>query len=504
MSFKHLSFLFLTVLLLSSCGGGSGSGGDESNRWQAGVFEPEANFVNRCVNPRLGIDPFTNQAYPDQQGTASDEKFWLRSWSNDKYLWYNEIVDTNPDETSSILEYFDGLKTEALTNSGNPKDRFHFTSDTEQLRQLIDSGIEVSTGVQWLFISGSTPRDIRVAYVEPNSPAHLAAVSRGDLLIAIDGIDIINSNNPSDVDFFNEVLLPTQANQSHQYQFRRQDNTTYSVNLTANEITTQPVLEVETISTTTGNVGYILFNEHIATAEQQLVDAVNQLSTANITDLVLDLRYNGGGFVYIASQLSYMIAGFANTNNQIFDFTTFNDKHTQTNPFTGNALEPDLFLTTQINNDPLPSLNLNRVFVLTGSDTCSASELVINGLRGIDVEVIQIGNRTCGKPYGFYATDNCGTSYFSINFRSENAKAYGDYADGFIPSAIDNGQDQIRGCIVRDDLTQALGNPLEARLGAALYFRENNDCPVSLRGKSANPIEEGEIIKNQVLKNMFR
>jgi hypothetical protein len=81
----------------------------------------------------------------------------------------------------------------------------------------------------------------------------------------------------------------------------------------------------------------------------------------------------------------------------------------------------------------LPTLNLPRVFVLTGPDTCSASESVINSLQGVDVEVIQIGTTTCGKPYGFYPEDNCGTTYFTIEFQGVNAKGFGDYTDGFSP-----------------------------------------------------------------------
>jgi C-terminal processing protease CtpA/Prc len=501
-----LHALALSALLMTGCGGGSSGSGSNAaiNQWAENVFEPEENFVNRCTNPRTGIDPFTNQPFLDQAGTESDEKFWLRSWSHDKYLWYSEIEDRNPANSETVLDYFGRLKTEALTNSGNPKDQFHFSVNTETLRQQVESGIELSTGVRWTIRVPSPPREVRVVYVEPNSSAGLAGVQRGDLLIGVDGFDVINGSDDATVDATNQALRPDQENETHEYQFQRLDETTYTVNLSADEIVTQPVLAVESIASPSGNVGYILFNDHIVTAEQQLVDAVNQLNSANITDLVLDLRYNGGGFVYIASQLSYMIAGFNNTNNQVFDNTVFNDKHTQTNPFTDQTLEPDPFLQTQLNGSALPSLDLNRVYILTGENTCSASELIINALRGVDVEVIQIGNTTCGKPYGFYATDNCGTSYFSINFRSENAKAYGDYADGFVPSAIDNGQEQIRGCEVADDLTRLLGDANEARLATALFFRENNACPPQLRAKLNTSSADGLLLKDDTLKNMYR
>src|SRR4029078_1056346 len=81
---------------------------------------------------------------------------------------------------------------------------------------------------------------------------------------------------------------------------------------------------------------------------------------------------------------------------------------------------------------PLPTLDLGRVFVLTSADTCSASEAIINGLRGAGVALQLMGSTTCGKPYGFYPHDNCGTTYFAIQFQGVNFLGFGDYADGFV------------------------------------------------------------------------
>jgi hypothetical protein len=116
------------------------------------------------------------------------------------------------------------------------------------------------------------------------------------------------------------------------------------------------------------------------------------------------------------------------------------------------------------------------VYVLTSGGTCSASEAVINGLRGIDVEVILIGSTTCGKPYGFYATDNCGTTYFTVQFRGINDRGFGDYTDGFMIAPEDDGMASIRGCQVADDFTQPLGDPNENRLEVALAHRAGQGC----------------------------
>ncbi|MEQ8206231.1 MAG: hypothetical protein RIA65_08670, partial [Woeseia sp.] len=163
--------------------------------------------------------------------------------------------------------------------------------------------------------------------------------------------------------------------------------------------------------------------------------------------------------------------------NRTFETMRFNEKHTATNPITGETLTPMPFFNTSTDGQSLPTLNLSRVFVLTGSGTCSASESVINGLRGIGVEVIQVGSRTCGKPYGFYPTDNCGTTYFTIQFRGENAQGFGDYADGFSPQNASIQTTVLPGCQVADDFSQPLGDTSESRFAAALQYRESGSCP---------------------------
>jgi hypothetical protein len=255
--------------------------------------------------------------------------------------------------------------------------------------------------------------------------------------------------------------------------------------MTSANITLTPVQSVSIIATPTGNVGYLVFNDHIATAEQALVDAVNQLNSSGIVDLVIDLRYNGGGYLDIASEFAYMIAGAAATAGRTFELLQFNNKHPTTDPVTGQPLAPIPFHNRTLGfsipaGQLLPTLNLPRVFVLSGPNTCSASESIVNSLRGVDVEVIQVGSTTCGKPYGFYATDNCGTTYFTIQFRGVNEKNFGDYSDGFSPANnVGAGGVSVPGCSVGDDFSRALGDPLEARFAAALDYRENPTCPAA-------------------------
>jgi hypothetical protein len=178
-----------------------------------------------------------------------------------------------------------------------------------------------------------------------------------------------------------------------------------------------------------------------------------------------------------------MIAGAGPTAGRIFEDISFNDKHPATNPVTGQPLTPTPFHTTTLGfsgpaGQTLPTLNMFRVYVLSGPNTCSASESIMNSLRGVDVEVIQIGSTTCGKPYGFFPTGNCGTTYFTIQFKGENDKGFGDYSDGFSPANSTGVVGEVvPGCSVADDFTHALGDPDEGRLAAALLYRDSLTCP---------------------------
>ena len=441
------------------------------SRWVRGFFEDAAIFKNRCMVPR----PRTGDIR-DMQGTTLDENNWLRSWSNDTYLWYDEIEDRDP-ACCATPAYFGLLKTTAKTPSGADRDRFHFSYDTEVWQALSQSGVSAGYGARLLVLEARPPRNIRVAYTEPNTPATRSDVAliRGTRILEIDGVDVRAGN---DVDTLNAGLFPDEIGETHE--FLVQDpgaDEPRSVTMRAAVITQDPVQHVDVLSTATGLVGYMLFNSHIRTSEAQLVDAVQSFSAAGITDLVLDLRYNGGGQLDIANRLAAMIAGDA-AQGRTFEELQFNDKHRVVNPVTGQLLQPYRFESTSEDRVPLPMLNLERLFVLSGPGTCSASESIINGLRGIDVEVVLIGDTTCGKPYGFYPTPNCGTTYFTIQIKGLNAKGFGDFTDGFSPAnALGQKGTEVPGCAVFDDFDHQFGDPDEARLQAALQYRIDGECP---------------------------
>ncbi len=455
------------------------------------VFEDENIYQSRCEAPRSGINPATNSPFPDRTGSVLEENFWLRSWTNRTYLFYREVVDRNPGDFATTQAYFDVLRTQSVTNSGAPRDQFHFTANTAEYFELTNNGASAGYGFRLNVIQASAPRDIRLSYVEPDSPAAQAGLSRGLKIIAIDGVDAING---TDINRLNNGLSPN-INETHEFVFEDGNGNRSTVSLTAQSVISTPVLNNFVIDQNGTSVGYLLLNSFsIRSAEEQLSDAFSNFSDQNIDDLVVDLRYNGGGFLAISSQLGYMIAGAGQTNGRTFELLQFNDKHPTIDPVTGRTIEPTPFFNQGLgfslsSGQALPSVNLQRVFILSTNSTCSASESLINGLRGVGVEVILIGSRTCGKPFGFYPTDNCGTTYFTIQFGGINDAGYGDYTDGFFPSVTDNGEDAVRGCTVADDLAQPLGSIEENMFETALYFIDNNNCPASPLARPAPRVD---------------
>ena len=476
-----------------ACGGsGAGNGATGPASWMAGVFAPASTFASQCASPRTGTDPATGRAYPDKAGSTLAENNWLRSWTHELYLWYREVPDLDP-ASHTTADYFNLLKTSAITASGNPKDRFHFTYPTAQWVALSQSGVEAGYGAQWVIIASQPPRLVVVAYTEPSSPATEASahLARGAQVLAVDGVDLVNAADRTSVDILNAGLFPSAPGGSHSFSILDLGaSTARTITMVATNVTSTPVQNVETIAQG-GAVGYMLFNDHIATADQQLIGAFGQLQAAGVSDLVLDIRYNGGGYLAIASEVAYMIAGPGPTAGQGFENTVFNDQHPTTDPVTGERLTPMPFLNTSQGfsgpqGQPLPTLNLSRVFVLTSPNTCSASESIVNGLRGVGVQVVQIGTTTCGKPYGFYPADNCGTTYFSIEFQGVNAQGFGDYPDGFSPAnTVSRPGVALPGCSVADDFSHGLGDPAEGRLAAALGYRVDQGCPAAAAGAAA-------------------
>jgi carboxyl-terminal processing protease len=463
------------ITLLISCGGGGGG----STALTAGTpiqsstgtqgLASAASLAQQCVAPRSGT--------ADTQGSIDTEKSWVRSFMDETYLWYKDVPVVNAanftlaSNNNSVIQtldaYFQALKTKNITPSGKLVDQFSFTVATEDLQNQ-QSGISSGYGFRQSTISGTVPRVVRILYVEQGSPAQLGGVLRGDTITSIDGVDI-NDNTSAGIDVLNAGLFPDVASKTTSFGLLASNATVpRNVTITSSQsIAVSPVALSTVIADGSNRVGYLVLNSFgVVSAEKQLIDTVTQFKNVNVNELVVDLRYNGGGYLDLANELAWMI-GDTTLAGKTFEKLTCNDKNTLSFCNTTDTFHQTTQGFSVATNQALPQLRLKRVFVLTSGNTCSASESVINSLSPF-MQVVTIGNTTCGKPYGFSYKDNCGTSYAAMQFKGVNALGYGDYADGFAPV-----------CPIADDLTRQRGDPAEAMLDGALTYMRTGACPVA-------------------------
>jgi hypothetical protein len=199
-------------------------------------------------------------------------------------------------------------------------------------------------------------------------------------------------------------------------------------------------------------MGYLVLKDFLSQALGPMDAAFAQFKAAGATELVLDLRYNGGGLISVATALGSYAVGPVR-DGQVFATLLHNDKHPSSNSVNRFA-------------SYVSALGVSRVFVLAGARTCSASELVINGLRPF-VSVVLVGDTTCGKPVGFVPASHCGTTFSAVNFETANANNEGRYFGGFNPSST---------CSIADDLDHPLGDASEALLQGARLYADSGTC----------------------------
>ena len=491
-----LASLFL-VVGLTACGGGGASVDDDYSAETGkgtgtgtGTGTESSPAAIALAQVCAADNPWVADALdPTVAGSLSDEQRWVKAYLTERYLWYRDMPTVDGDELrywpsegtagenflSGIQSYFSDLLTPNLTPSGTRVDRFSFLTSTASWASRVSGG---ESGYGWILQgsgSGAT-RQLQVAYVYPTSstgtaPARGAGIARGDRIISIDG----DATDTTDADAFSRIIAALSPAEGESHTFVIQDawGQTREVTLTAKTVVVAQAEHRLVTDTTSGmQWGYLLFNSHVDSAQAPLLAALSDFQRANIGALVVDLRYNSGGYLAMASALAYGVAGPAKTFGKTFEALRYNDKRSAEN-------DNMPFYTTDFDGRNVTALNLSKVYVLTSPGTCSASESFINGLRGIDVEVVQIGGTTCGKPYGFVAQDNCGITYAAMEFEGVNDKGQGSYSDGFVPQ-----------CAASDDLTHALGDPEESMFSVAMAHHRGQSCvsPAAVRALASGSL----------------
>ena len=403
------------------------------------------------------------------------------------YLWQADVPDLNDSRFSDqqdlnnfLFGYsdpevlFDRLLNKPATRfPGNQAiDRFSVIFDNYLELEGILSGTTKNTGADFaLYYKDDSQTDIVgvVRYILPNSDAATKDIRRGDIFYAVNGQALNRSN------YQNLLLADSYTLNLANYDSGAFTPNGESVSLTKTVVSENPVYTTNVINEGAHRIGYLMYNGFYPNYETQLNDAFGQLKAQNISELVLDLRYNGGGSIETAARLASMITG--QFNGQVFAKERWNPKiqgyYEENDP--GTLL--NLFSNTIATGASINSLNLDKVYVLTTGATASASELVINGLSPY-IDVVQIGTTTVGKNVGsitlydspsFTRNGASKNHYYAMQplvLKIENKVGFSDYQNGFVPNPANTIVENLGNLGVLGDANEPLLNQaIQAILG---------------------------------------
>ena len=382
----------------------------------------------------------TEPTTPNAGGECSTlgQVSFVRDTMQDIYLWYQELPDPDPAGFDSPEAYLDAVRYRPLDSS------FSYINSQAASDAFFSDSQFIGVGVSYRQTSAT---ELRVSQVFPGGPAAAAGLARSDYLVSIGGRAVSELLQTGEIA---TAFGPDQIGYAVEIAWRTTEGAERQATLVKQLVTIPTVSAVSTFDVRGSRVGYIFFRNFVTPSVEALNTAFDQLLADGATDLVLDLRYNGGGYVEVAQHLGGLIGG-PGTAGRVFVNFRHNDKNT--------ARNSQLLLEDKPN-----ALGVPRLVVITTGGSASASELVINGLRPF-MNVTVVGSRTFGKPVGQYGFDFCEKVLFPVSFVGENALGEADYYDG-IPAD----------CAAADDLDHAIADPDEASLAEALFYVRTGRC----------------------------
>ncbi len=403
-------------------------------------------FLNSCSEDRDDID--TIPPIGEQRDLTVENFVWRGL--NEIYLYKSDVPEladnffSTQAQKNDFLDNFDTPEELFFDGLTAPQDRFSFIVDDFVALENSFAGISKTTGMNFnlsFISSGSNDLLGFVRYVLPGTSAAEKGVKRGDLFTKVNGTQLTANN-------FQELLAsPTVTISLATLDGNNLTETGETKTLTNAEFTANPVFIKKVLNINGAKVGYLMYNSFTRDFDKDLNQAFGEFQAAGVTDLILDLRYNGGGSVRTATDLASMITG--QFPGQIFMKEVWNEKYQAFFESTEEGRESLLnrFNTKISTGETINSLNLSRVFVLTTQRSASASELIINGLKPY-IEVIQVGDVTTGKftaSVTLYDSPNFGrnnvntTHKYALQplvLKSVNAAGVSDFVDGLPPDHL--------------------------------------------------------------------
>ena len=419
---KHLSFIMkrisaalcvITVLFLASC---------------------KKSIDDGSTTPPPPVDSTAN---PTPEDLVKDTVLLI---ARDVYLWNTQIPsDFDARSYADPIAEMDAIRQYSIEPGfANPVDRYSFAMKQTDWDNL-SNGIEQDFGMSVFF---NTATDLRVKYAEQASPAGLAGIERGWQIIKINGNSQINTSEASVNMIVNAVFYSSNTS----FTFKKPDGSTVDISLTAATYQSHPIFADSVYAANGKKVGYLALNSFLGDTTEiysEFGSIFNNFQSQNVNEVIVDLRYNGGGYVSMAEKLANYLVPTAG-NNQVMYKQTFNANYSSYNE------------TTVYHK--LGSLNVDKIFFIVSDNTASASELLINSLKPFVSEtLVGPSDTTYGKPVGFFPIPAGEWYAFPISFRTVNKDGNGNYFGGFkVDHPTDDGLDKNWGDVDENCLKSIL------------------------------------------------
>jgi carboxyl-terminal processing protease len=432
-------------------------------------------------------------------------------YAKEDYLWFNALPNyatfkprtfTNPSDKTALTNELNALSQYAINPATNSPYEFYTPSPGQAKYSFIDDGTETAAlnGTKGDFgfdVQYNNINDLRIEFVYPGSPAGLAGLKRSYQITSING----NTNLSYDAKGYgsgtntNLNYVSNAVYNSGTITMTLLDATGKTINasLSTSNYTVNPVLKDTVFNQGNGHIiGYVVFNSFTSSANATpLLNAVfSNFTSQGVTDLVVDLRYNGGGYVSTAEYLANLIVP-ASKNGTLMYNTYYNSNLVSgADPLLKNQWRKDpsggpdynygqfdySVAGNAVNFSKAGSLNVSRVFFIITGQTASASELTINNLRP-EMDVQFVGGKSYGKPVGFFDININKYILYTPEFSVQNSAGQGGYYDGFNP-----GTTGYPGVNDFDDLTKDFGDPNEGLLAHILTYVSTGIYSVHTQG----------------------
>lgn len=410
-------------------------------------------------------------------GVTAQKQFVLNT-AREWYLFPELLpASTDPSAYADANSLLDALTATARAQG---RDRFYsYVTSIAAEQALLAGGESAGFGISLLI--DEPARRVFLGQVFEGSAAADAGLARGDEILAVGSstatlqpvATLLATPNG-----LTEALGPSTSGTARTLRWRNLAGQEFTREIVKRTFTILPVppAQVRLIQRTgLPPVGHLTLRTFISTADAELRAAFETFRTSGVRDVIIDLRYNGGGLVSTAELLLNLLAG--DRTNQVSYATRFN-------PSKASSEQTVRF---QAQAQTIPTL---RVAFVTTGQSASASELVANSLAPY-AQTVLVGARTFGKPVGQFAFDiaACDFRLRLVTFKSVNARGDGDYFSG-LPDpgfAAAGGQS----CAARDDLTRLPGDPVETMTAAALNWINNGVCPTGAIADSGLPVAGG-------------